>query len=249
MNTNTLIFAHRGAAGTHPENTMEAFKAAKLAGADGIEFDVQMTKDRVLVVIHDETVDRTTNGTGWVKDFTYDQLKQLDAGSWFDESFQKANIPTLEEVFKWAANTSLLLNVELKNGVVQYEGIEEAVIDLIKQYKLEDRTVISSFNHYSLVEVNRLDSKLETAILFMEGLYEPWNYAKNVGATGLHCFLPVAVPELLVGARANHVQVRPFTVNEEKHMYGLIRGQCDAIITDWPEKAVQVREAVKKEVN
>ncbi|SDY58421.1 glycerophosphoryl diester phosphodiesterase [Evansella caseinilytica] len=237
----TLIFAHRGASGTHPENTMTAFQAALDDGADGIELDVQLTKDRVPVIIHDETVNRTTDGQGWVKDYTYEELKKLDAGGWFHPAFHGAAIPTLEAVLEWLAPTSLLLNIELKNGIVRYPGIEEIVLKLIKKYDVKNRVIISSFNHYSLVEVHRLDPDVETAVLFMEGLYEPWEYAKALGANGLHCFLPVAVPELLAGAAKAMMPVRPFTVNEDQHIRALING-CDAIITDWPEKAVIIRK-------
>lgn len=172
---NTAIFAHRGSAGTHPENTMLSFEAALKAGAEGIEFDVQLTKDDIPVVIHDETVNRSTNAYGWVKDFTYEELKSFDAGSWFAPSFQGVTIPSLEELFRWAVHTPLILNVELKSGVIHYPGMEKIVIDLITKYQLKDSVIISSFNHYSLVECHRLDPEMETAFLFMEGLYEPWN--------------------------------------------------------------------------
>ncbi|PYZ94995.1 hypothetical protein CR194_05620 [Salipaludibacillus keqinensis] len=241
MPEHTKIFAHRGSAGTHPENTMVSFEAALNAGADGLEFDVQLTKDQVPVVIHDETVNRTTNGKGWVKDLSYEELKTLDAGSWFDSTFSHATIPSLEELFQWASHNSMALNLELKSGLIRYQGIEKIVVDLIHTYHLEKRVIISSFNHYSLVEVHRLNPSIETAILFMEGLYEPWKYAKGIGASSLHCYLPVAVPELIQGAADAGTPVRPFTVNEEAHMRGLMRGGCAAIITDWPEKAVQIR--------
>lgn len=246
MEFNTAIFAHRGSAGTHPENTMVAFAAALKAGADGIEFDVQLTKDQVPVIIHDETVNRTTDGDGWIKDFTYEEMITLDAGSWFAYSFQGATIPTLVELLEWAVNTPLLLNLELKSGFVRYPGIEKIVLECIAKYDLKDRVIISSFNHYSLLESHRLDPKVETDILFMEGLYEPWNYAKRIGASGLHCFLPVAVPELLVGAYQANMPVRPFTVNEDAHIQGLIRGGCAGIITDWPEKAINIRTEMQK---
>ncbi len=240
----TLIFAHRGSAGTHPENTLEAFQAALEANADGIELDVQLTKDLIPVVIHDETVDRTTNGTGWVKDLTLKEIQALDAGSWFHPTFSTARIPTLEEVLHWISPTSLLVNIELKNGVIRYPGIEKIVLDLVIELHLTDRVIVSSFNHYSLVEVRRLNADIETAILFMEGLYEPWNYAKSIGANALHCFLPVAVPELLSGAYQAGTPVRPFTVNDDQHIQALIKGGCSAIITDWPEKAVAIRKAM-----
>lgn len=244
MANNTLIFAHRGSAGTHPENTMEAFKAAYLAGANGIELDVQLTKDLVPVIIHDETLERTTNGKGLVKDFTLEELRKLNAGSWFDPSFSSATIPTLEELLEWISTTTLILNIELKNGLVRYEGIEKIVLELVEKFDLLDRVIISSFNHYSLVEVRKLNSRVETAILFMEGIYEPWDYARSIGAQGLHCFLPVAVPELLIGAAKAQMPVRPFTVNEDAHIVSLIKGGCSAIITDWPEKAVKLRGSI-----
>lgn len=245
MPTNkTLIFAHRGSAGTHPENTMVAFQAAQDIGAEGIELDVQLTKDQIPVIIHDEMINRTTNGSGWVKDFTYEEIKEFDAGSWFASSFKQATIPSLEELLQWAASSDLLLNIELKTGVVRYPGIEKIVIDLVKKYHLVDRVILSSFNHYSLVEIRKFDSSIETAILFMEGLFEPWNYAKVVGATSLHCYLPVATPELLKEAKAAGVPVRPFTVNDMIDIQSLLQNNCSAIITDWPEKALTIRETL-----
>ncbi|WP_416150422.1 glycerophosphodiester phosphodiesterase [Salipaludibacillus sp. HK11] len=247
MASNTLIFAHRGSAGTHPENTIVSFEEALNTGVEGIECDVQLTKDGIPVVIHDETVNRTTNGDGWVKDYSYEELKLLDAGSWFNSSFNETTIPSLEELFQWAFNNTLFLNIELKSGLIRYPGIEAIVLELITKYNLKDRIIISSFNHYSLVEFHRLDPTIETAILFMEGLFEPWNYAKSIGASALHCYLPVAVPELLQGASQAGMPVRPFTVNEDAHIHELIKMRFDAIITDWPEKAIRIRGTVKNE--
>ncbi|MCT8138480.1 glycerophosphodiester phosphodiesterase [Anaerobacillus sp. CMMVII] len=242
MKHKTLIFAHRGSAGTHPENTMEAFEAALQAGADGLELDVQLTKDLVPVIIHDETVERTTNGEGWVKDLTLEELQKLDAGSWFSPAFRHAKIPTLKELLQWISSTHLLLNIELKNAVIRDSGLEKIVLALVEEFGLTDRVIISSFNHYSLVDIRKMNAEIEIAVLFMEGLYEPWNYAKQIGAQGLHCYLPVAVPELLAGAAKAGMPVRPFTVNEDHHITALLKGGCSAIITDWPKRAVQIRE-------
>lgn len=244
MKNKTLIYAHRGSSSSHPENTMESFEAALNDGADGIEFDVQLTKDGVPVIIHDETVDRTTNGKGWVKDYTFSDLRELDAGSTFHSSFKDAKIPSLEEFFQWVSKTDLLLNMELKSGVVRYPEIEKISLQYIDRYGLRERTIISSFNHYSLVEINRLNDQIETAILYMEGIYEPWNYAKGIGAQGLHCFLPVAVPEIIRGALEAGLAIRPFTVNEKDHIFQLMKAGCTAIITDYPERAKQIRESL-----
>ncbi|GAA0368447.1 glycerophosphodiester phosphodiesterase [Bacillus horti] len=240
----TLIIAHRGSKGTHPENTMVAFLEALEVGAEGIELDVHLSKDGIPVVIHDETLERTTNGKGWVKDYTVEELKCFEASAEFGAEHKEATIPTLEETLEWLASTQLLLNIELKNGLLPYPTMEEKIVELVNKYSLEERIIFSSFNHYSLVKLHQLQPEIETAILFMEGLYEPWNYAKSIGAKGLHCYLPVAQPLLLQRAREEGTPVRPFTVNEEAHIRALIQGGSSAIITDFPEKALQIRRSL-----
>jgi glycerophosphoryl diester phosphodiesterase len=225
---------------------MDAYMAAAEAGADGLEVDVQLSKDGVPVLIHDETVNRTTDGEGWVKNLTYEELQTLDAGSWFHDDFSHAKIPSLEALLTWMRDRPLQLNIELKTGIVDYPGIEQAVIQRVEQYDMIDRVILSSFNHYSLVTVRQLHPTIETAILFMEGLYEPWHYARTVGAQSLHCSLPVAVPKLLTAATEAGTPVRPFTVNEPSHMKALFQAKCAAIITDWPEQALQVRQEIMK---
>ena len=128
----TLIFGHRGYAAVYPENTMISFKEALKAGADGIELDVQLSKDKELVVIHDPTVDRTTDGTGSVRELTLDQLKQLNAAHQ-SNTVDFAPIPTLRDVMEWLVESDMLLNIELKNAVYPYEGMEEKVIELIRE--------------------------------------------------------------------------------------------------------------------
>lgn len=237
----TLIFAHRGSKGTHPENTLAAFKEAIRLGVDGIELDVHLTKDGELVVIHDETVDRTTNGTGRVIDFSLEELQQLDAGSWFAGEFKGEKIPTLSEVLELLKDTNITLNVEIKNDVIPYEGIEEKVLAVLEKYHYKEKTIISSFNHYCLKEVNRLDPTVETAILFMELLYEPWNYAKSIGAKALHVYEPVAFSKMSKESANAGYPVRVFTVNKEEHMAKLFELKIDTIMTDYPEKALNLR--------
>lgn len=145
-----FIWAHRGASATAPENTMAAFRAAAVAGADGIELDVHLSRDGVPVVIHDETVDRTTDGRGRVAAMSLGELRQLDAGGWFAPSFAGEQVPTIEEVFAWAADR-LRLNVEIKAVPA---GL--AVIELLRSYPLV-RVLISSFDH-ALLERLRLQN-------------------------------------------------------------------------------------------
>lgn len=242
----TAIFAHRGSAGSRPENTMTSFFEAKRAGADGIELDVQMTEDKAIVIIHDEMVNRTTNGKGWVKEFTLKALQRLDAGSWFSRKYRNERIPILEEVLAWMQKNNQVLNIELKNGLIRYEGLEERVIDMVKHYGMLERVIVSSFNHYSIERVHELNPWIECAILYMEGLYKPWDYARKIGARALHPHWKVAVPEMIEEAKKANMAIRPFTINKEQHMKHFISAGCTGIMTDFPEKALKLREKIKQ---
>lgn len=160
------IWAHRGCSMMNPESTLMAFeKAAKLDGITGIEFDVQLTKDGEIVVIHDERVDRTTDGTGNVRDYTLAELKKLSITG-DDDTYR---IPTLREVLEllkpYCMNKGLKLNIELKNSVVRYEGMEQKVIDVVSEYGLESYVVYSSFNHDSIGLVRQLIADADVAYL------------------------------------------------------------------------------------
>ncbi|KMM36103.1 glycerophosphodiester phosphodiesterase [Guptibacillus hwajinpoensis] len=239
MTSSLTIFGHRGSSGTHPENTLISFQAAHKAGANGIELDVQLTKDGVPVVIHDERVDRTTNGVGWVKDYLYDELIRLDAGHFFSSRFQGTTIPSLEEVLEWIASTSLSLNIELKTGYVSYDGIEDKVLSLLNHYQLKDRCIISSFNHYSVKNIAQKDSHIETAILLMEKLVEPWNYLKSVGAHGLHIEWQAIDEFLMAHTQKRGIPVRAYTVNDRKEILKAQKLGCDAIFSDFPASSIQ----------
>lgn len=228
------IFAHRGASADAPENTMAAFQLALAQGADGIELDVQMSADGQLVIMHDEMLERTTNGQGLVFQHTYAQLQNLDAAAHFEGGYEQQTIPLLTDVLDLLSPTQLELNIELKNGIVPYTGMEEAVIHLIRQYGMEHRTVISSFNHYSIVHLSKIAPDVETAVLYMEGIYEPWNYALPLGAKALHPYFYAAVPEIVIGAQNAGMKIRPFTVDEESDLKKMIAMGVDAVITNYP---------------
>lgn len=160
------IWAHRGCSMMNPENTLLAFKkAAELEGITGIEFDVQLTKDNEIVVIHDERVDRTTDGTGYVQEYTLNELKQLSISG--DDEIHR--IPTLRETFELLApyckGKGLHLNIELKNSEIRYEGMEQKVIDMVSEFNLEDYVVYSSFNHDSIGLVRQLKDDADVAYL------------------------------------------------------------------------------------
>jgi glycerophosphoryl diester phosphodiesterase len=232
----TVNYAHRGASGVCPENTMAAFAKAIELGATGIETDVQMTKDGQLVLIHDETLTRTTGTAGWVKDTSLNELKERDAGSWFHTDFKGEKIPTLEELLELAKPTGLILNLELKNSIVQYPGLEEKTIAAVRAYGMSERVIISSFNHYSLVDCHRIAPEIPTGVLYMEGIYRPWDYAKSIGATALHAYRYAVLPEWVREAREHGVIYNPFTVNDPAEMKRLIEAGVAGIITDFPDR-------------
>ncbi|KPB03884.1 glycerophosphodiester phosphodiesterase [Bacillus sp. CHD6a] len=237
----TKIFGHRGSAGTHPENTMISFEQAYKDGADGIELDVQLSKDGIPVVIHDEKVNRTTDGKGFVQDMTWHELKKLNAVHKFKKHYKHAQIPTLEEVLEWASRKQTIVNIELKNSILPYAGMEEKVLDLVDRYKMENLIIFSSFNHYSIARLNTLAPNIEKAVLYMEAIYKPWEYTKWVGGSGIHPHIKVATPSVIQRSQHAGVTVRPFTVNDEKVMKRLFEEKCAGFFTDYPKKAVQIK--------
>jgi glycerophosphoryl diester phosphodiesterase len=186
ISISTRILAHRGFSAAAPENTLAAFRSAIEAGADGFELDVHMTKDGELVVIHDETVDRTTNGTGWIKDLTLVEIKRLDAGSWYSSQFTDERIPTLREVLDLIKDSNHTVNIELKNNLIAYPKLEEKVLREVDRADMEKRVVLSSFNHTSIYNLHLLRPTVKLGVLYDEPISIPWAYAKSLGATAIH---------------------------------------------------------------
>lgn len=161
------LIAHRGWSGIAPENTMAAInKAIENDDIIGIEIDVHLTKDDVPVVMHDEQIDRTTNGAGYITDFTLEELRQFDAGSWFSDDFIGEKVPTLSEVMD-ACKGKKKLFIELKQSANHYELLEAKVAQLIREKNMYDKVIIISFDHHSLRKIKNLDNKIQTcAVLY-----------------------------------------------------------------------------------
>jgi len=236
----SFIYAHRGASAYAPENTLEAFALAVKMGADGVELDVHLSKDGQLMVIHDEAVDRTTDGHGQVKDFTCEELQKLSASNHM-EGFPNAKIPTLGEVYDLLKPTGLHINVELKTDANFYPGIEEKCLNLAKEKGMEDRVVYSSFNHYSIANVRKLDPNARTGLLYISGLYEPWQYAKQVGAQFIHpMYANLRLPGLVEGCLKNGIGINPWTIDDPEVMK-LCLASGIGIITNKPDVTVALR--------
>ncbi len=239
----TKVWAHRGASGYAPENTLDAFRKAVEMGADGIELDVQMTKDGELVVIHDETINRVSNGKGWVKDYTYEELKKFNFNKTHLE-YTKEEIPTLEQVYLLIKPTNLTINVEIKTGIVFYPGIEERVLELTERLGMKERVIYSSFNHYTIRKIKELDPQAKTGMLYEDGIIDAVDYACDVvKADALH---PAGYNVFYLGflerCRERKRLLHVWTINEEKHMRMLCEAGVDALITNYPDIAKKIRD-------
>ena len=235
-----IIYAHRGASAYAPENTKAAFRKALEMKAGGIELDVHLSRDGYLVVSHDERVNRTSNGKGWIKDLTLEELKRLDFGSWFNREFAGEHILTLDEVLDLLKGWDGILNIELKSGIVIYEGMEKKVVDMLHRYRRIDRCIISSFNHYSLQTIKKLEPGLKIGLLYSAGLVEPWTYAKMVGAEAIHPQFYSLVPPIIQACREHGILMNPWTVDQPEYIRSLTLSGIDGIITNVPDKAIRI---------
>ena len=236
----TKIWAHRGACADAPENTLPAFQLAFDQGADGVELDVQRTRDGVLVVCHDETIDRTSNGSGAISELTFDQLRRLDFSNGRN-GYARVPIPTLAEVLDLVRGTDKVVDIELKNSVVRYPGMEEQVDALVAGFGLTDQVWYSSFNHLSLLHLAELGSPVARGVLYVEQLVRPWEYAAGFGVDALHPLATTVDAGLVEAAHAAGIRVHPWTVDDPRAIVALAAAGVDAIITNVPRVA---REAV-----
>lgn len=233
-----IIYAHRGNSSKYPENTRLAFESAIKVGADGIETDVHLTKDGILVITHDEEISRVSSGHGMVKDLTLDELRQFDFGLWKGEEFKGQQIPTLDDLLDLMEGNQMLLNIEIKMGFILYPGIEEKLYQKIKERGFLDRTIFSSFNHYSLAMLREMDSSAKTGALYQSGLYKPHNYAKTFGASALHPYFMAFDSSLLKECHENNLLVNLWTVEHLDQAKAFMTMGIDGIITDYPEELV-----------
>lgn len=241
----TKIIAHRGSRGTRPENTLEAFREALKVASDGIELDVHLSKDGEVVVIHDETVDRTTSGKGYVKDMTVQQLKALDAGSWFDPIYSDARIPTLQEVLTLLADNHFagVLNIELKTDVFQYPAIEEKVLALAEPYLAQFSVIYSSFHYQTLKKIKALRGEAEIALLFSKKGKQQFELGEGVPVEGWHP--KFSILRSLPPFEQSKIPLRVWTVNRKVEMQVCLRKNIDSMITDYPERALQMRKVIQ----
>jgi glycerophosphoryl diester phosphodiesterase len=231
------IFAHRGAKAVAPENTLPAFEQALAMGVDGIELDVHLSQDGQLVVIHDFTVDKTTNGHGPVRALTAAQLAQLDAGSHFAPAFAGVGVPTLVEVLDLVGDRCRV-NVEIKSDDWAGGGEAEVLATLIRQRNLYDQVIVSSFNPITLIKLRWTDPKIRQGLLYFQPLpphlRQAW-FTPILEPEALHPYHRLIDAELMDWARSKGCAVNTWTVNDPAEAKRLADLGVDAIITDVPD--------------
>lgn len=241
-------FAHRGFSGKYPENTLLAFKmACETPGCEGIENDVHLTKDGEVVMIHDERIDRTcVNGTGFVKDYTYEELKKFDVSYIYAGQCEPQHIPTLREYFELVKNYDIITNIELKTSIFEYPGIEQKVWDIIQEYDMKDKVIISSFNHFSVKRMKAICPDIKCGLLTESWLLDVGNYLK---AADVECFHPIyrsLNEETVAEIKAQNVEINTWTVNEEEDIALMINRGVDAVIGNYPDRISKVRAELGK---
>ena len=236
------IFAHRGASAYAPENTSSAFELAIQQKADAIELDVKLSADERVVVIHDQRVDRTTDGSGQVQHLSLAELRSLDAGSHFDPQFQGEKIPTLEEVFD-KYGKKIYFNVELTNYANPIDALPLRVSELIKEFGLQESVLFSSFNPLALIRANQCLPEVSNGLLIGRGflgvLGHPW-IRKFIPYKALHLEFSITTTEMVKQSHRKGYRVHVFTINDAREMNSLFAMGVDGIFTDDPLLARKV---------
>lgn len=227
-----LVIAHRGASAEAPENTIAAFELALEQGADGIELDLHLSADEHPVVIHDFTLERTTDGAGPVSSLSVRELKRLDAGGWWDRRFRGQRVQTLQEILERFRDRARFW-VELKGGSRLYPGIEERVVSMLEIYDVVDRALVQSFDHDALARIRSLSREIRVGALVAEAPLE----SALLGAGVANAICPgadVVTESLLTEIRRAGLECYVWTVNEPALMDRLVSWSVNGIITDRP---------------
>jgi len=248
LETRPAVIAHRGFSAARPENTLAAVRAAIAVGADMVEVDVTLTADGHVVCIHDDTLDRTTNGSGRVNEHTLDELHRLDAGSWFSSEWADQKIPTLKEVLD-VSNSKILVNIEIKSEAVTPDargGIAKRVVQLIHQLDMADQVIVSSFDPQALQQVRSADPNVVTASLFNKDIHMDWppgDIVDPVGARALNISRKRVTQDLVDECRSLGIPIGVYTVDEASVMRKMIKMGIDALFTNHPDRLLEIERS------
>ncbi|WP_175631957.1 glycerophosphodiester phosphodiesterase [Virgibacillus siamensis] len=233
----TLNFAHRGSLTEAPENTIPAFQKALEHGAKAIELDIQLTKDNELIVSHDHHFRRHNHEiTGNIRDYTLEEIKEIDVGSGFDEKFAGTSLSTLDEVLDLCPS-EILLNVEIKNIPVIYEGIEKILLGTLSNHNRLDNLIISSFDHVALKNVQQLNSDIPLGMLFYYRVLNAWDYANKSGLniTSIHPNQVYTDQTFVQECKKLGYKVYPYTVSNWERYEEMLNFGVDGVFSNSPE--------------
>jgi len=247
------VIAHRGASGYAPETTLAAYRLALHMGVDAIEMDVRKLRDGAIVAFHDPDVKRTTNGQGLISGFTLEEVKALDAGSWFNDAYrQKARpeyaglkVPTLGEIIELTKESSVELFVEIKDPDPRTADLESAVFSILRESGMLRRTRFLSFSARALQRIKNLDPSSNAMLLIANSETDPVEATLQTGADELGILYKLATPAILEAARARLLPVSVWTVDDEADMARMIRLGVDRITTNYPDRLIQILERPK----
>lgn len=231
----TMVFGHRGASAYAPMNTIPAFELAVAQGAQGVELDVRLTRDGRMVILHDDTVDHTTDGIGRISEKSFAEVRELDAGGWFGEAFRGTRIPTLEEVFE-AVGSKIYVNVEIKAEAPNSDGIENAVADCIRRFGLERSVIVSSFNPLTLRRFRRAAPEIPIGFLQADDtpFYVPF-FMIGLPHEARHPHHTDIDERYMAWARRHGYAVNTWTVNDPARARELAAMGVNTVITDKPD--------------
>jgi len=241
MNSHVRVIAHRGFSGKAPENTVAAIRAAIKAGADMAEIDVTLTADEQVVCLHDEKVNRTTNGKGQIFDLTLSEAQGLDAGFWFSPAFTGERIPTLDAVLE-ASRNRILLNIEIKPETVE-RGITAKVVTAVNEHQMQELVIISSFSPEAQAQVHALDPALHTASLFKRKLHrkmDPGEIVRQANSSSLNINRFYLSRRIRDRCRELAIPIAAYNANSRRKMEKLIDKGVHSIYTDYPDLLVEV---------
>ena len=249
----TKVWAHRGASAYAPENSLEAFELAIKMGAHGIELDIYETADAKLVIHHDNDIKRMTNGVeAKIQETDFDTLRTYNFNGKWGDQYGFVKIPALDEVLDLFRPTDMTINIELKEGSVNYlKEIHRAV----KEFGMEEQIIYSSFDHIKLRRMMEIDPNVKTGALYSFNMLYPWAYARMAGVTALHPSYDQLYRhdelnmDYIKEAHVHGIEVNPWTANKEGIIRRIVRSGADHIITDVPDVALRIIKELNEAEN
>lgn len=231
---NFINYAHRGASAYAPENTMSSFKKAIQLGANGIELDLQQTKDRKVVIFHDKVIDKKSNGKGKIRDYTYQELYKLDFGSWFNEDFKGEHIVLFENFAKEFLDLDLTFAIEIKTA-----GIEKEVLNIINKYKTHDNIYITSFKYKILENVRNLDKNIKISYLIEKIDQDSINKILRIYGNQICPQASFVTTKDITLAKSNNLGVRLWGISDENIMKRVSNYDIEGMTVNFPDKLLE----------